>query len=468
MQKRTFVLWARVAAFAIVMAWPAGTVAQSPYGLAARQTIPFVITTGDDLGGGWRTEIFLHNPGSLPVTVQPRLFPISQNIGAMPCSPVTVAPFGASQRRLSALCNVPVGISFGRLELSSLLSVQPGEAEHPSGRIFEATARVSGSGSMFTVESFPQGRLSGNRGFADVLGLRNGFDGQHLWHTDCFATALGEPVPVFVRLIDSAGGQLGNFVSAAIDPTIGVEGARFFDIFNLAGAPGNWENIRAVFSTAAQGGIGGAGVFGYCRVVNDSLGHEAFSIAKYLDSNDDAQEFLVSESRTRIGAPFGVVSEIDHSDLGESNLHIAYFEHPDRIECSIRFVNHPPNLAVFDLGQMRLIDPDDNVVAGGNGQMSFSINLRDKSIHNNGRNGRWIVEVGPNHAIKEGGGLKKGGIITTDYVLTCSTGQGVNQLDIAGHCLMPCVKLGGKGDDMRCSFVTPFQANQPWPNGCYY
>ena len=467
MQKRTIVRWTGVAALAIILTLPAAAGAQSPYGLAAHQTIPFVTTTTDDLGGGWVTEIFIHNPGTLPVTVKPTYLPMSQNTGAIPCSPVTVAPFGTSQIRLWPWCNTPFGLSFGRLDLSSLSSIQPGEATEPGGRIFEATARVSGNGTIFTVEAFPQGRLSGNRRFADVLGLKNGFDGQHQWHTDCFATALGEPAAVFVRLVDGAGGQVGQFVSGAIVPPNGVEGARFDNIFAKAGAPGNWSNIRAAFSTAIQGGIGGAGVFGFCAVVNDTLGTAAFSIAKYLDSNDDAQSFAISESRSITGRPFGVISEIDPDDmLGETNLHVAYFQHPDRIECGIRFINHPPNLAVFNLGQMRLIDPDGNVVAGGPGAMEFSINLRDKSIHNNGRNGRWIIEVGPDAAVKEGGGLKKGGIITTDYVLTCSTGQGVNRLEIAGHCVMPCAK-NGNGNDLRCSFVTPFQVNQPWPNGCY-
>jgi hypothetical protein len=209
-------------------------------------------------------------------------------------------------------------------------------------------------------------------------------------------------------------------------------------------------------------------VFGFCEIVNVTKGTVAFEIAKYLDNNDEAREYVVSGTDTRAAGPFAIISEIDpDSLLGQSNLHIAYFEHPDRVSCSVRFTTHPPDLAVFDLGQIRLIDPDNNVVAGGPHAQSFSINLRDKSMHNNGRNGRWIVEVAPDRAIKDGGGLHNGGLDLTKYVLSCSTGNGTNQLDISGHCIVPCAKAGNKGE-LLCAFVTPFQAVNPWPNGCYY
>jgi hypothetical protein len=445
--------------------WCSAAQAQSPYGLGARQTIPFVVDLDDDRGPIWNTEINVHNPGSLPVTVLPTYFPISQNVGAVSCLPITVAPGGTVEARLHTLCNTPFGLNYGRLELSSLQSVNAGEPDDAGSRIFLATGRVSQlGGRLFTVEGFRQGQLSGNARFAAVSGLKRGLLGTDQWQTDCFAAALSEPVPVFVRLVDGSGLPIGNFASAAIDPNLGIEGAQFPDVFTKVGAPpGNYSNVTALFSTAAQGGVGGAGVFGFCQIVNISHNTEAFEIAKYLDNNDDARQYVVSVSETRAGSPFGIVSEIEpNSLLGESNLHIAYFEHPDRVTCSVRFTTHPPNLAVFDLGQIRLIDPDNNIVAGGLHAQSFSINLREKSVHNNGRNGRWIIEVAPDHAIKEGGGLFKGGLDLTEYVLTCSTGNGVNQLDIGGHCPAPCAKGGGKGNDLFCTFVTPF------PKGCGY
>ena len=44
--------------------------AQSPYGLAARQTIPFVMDYREFEVPVWATEIDIHNPGSQTLTVR--------------------------------------------------------------------------------------------------------------------------------------------------------------------------------------------------------------------------------------------------------------------------------------------------------------------------------------------------------------------------------------------------------------
>src|SRR5215510_14879046 len=106
--------------------------AQSPYGLAARQTIPFVASIGTDRVAQWSTEIYVHDPSPMPFTVEPTYF------GAV----MTATP--------------------GRLELTSLLPIGPstGESPDPADRIFLASARVAGPGARyFTVEGFPQGNL---------------------------------------------------------------------------------------------------------------------------------------------------------------------------------------------------------------------------------------------------------------------------------------------------------------------
>jgi len=433
--------------------------AQSPYGLAARQTIPFVIDQQDLAGGPplWTTELNFHNPGSLPVTVQPVYQPINVNIGPVACNPVTIGPGATVETTLHIVCTPPSGLSYGSLDVSSLNSVNAGEPQDPGGRVFLASARVARAGTFFTVEGFPQGQLSGNVRFAAVNGLKNGSIGPSTWRTGCYATTVGEAVPVFVRLVDGNGQQIGGFASAAIDPGLGIEGAPFNDVFAAVGAPpGNYTNVTALFSTALSGGIGGGGVFGFCLIKNMTTLADAFAISKYLDNNDDGKQHVVSVDQSRFGENYFVFNEIDMDrGFGRSNLHVAYFEHPDKVSCSIRFTSHPEHLAVFDLGQMRLIDPDDNVAAGGAHKMDLSLDLREKSVHDNGRNGRWIIEVAPDHGFKESGGLHKGTLEFSEYVLTCSSGQGMNQLDVIGHCPVDCVKDGGKGDGVLCSFQTP-------------
>jgi hypothetical protein len=462
METRRLATFARLTLAAIVLSSSAAAHAQSPYGLAARQTIPFVIDLQDVAGGPalWLTELDFHNPGSLPVTVQPVYLPINVKIGPVSCNPVTIGPGATLETTLHLLCNTPSGLSFGSLQVSSLNSVNSGEATDPGGRIFLATARIARLGAFFTVEGFPQGQLSGNQRSAAVNGLKSGSVGPNNWRTGCYATTVGEAVPVYVRLVDGNGQQIGNFASAAIDPNLGIEGATFTDVFTAVGAPpGNYTDVTALFSTAPLGGIGGGGVFGFCRIQNTTTFGEAFAIAKYLDNNDDAKQYVVSADKSRVGETFAVVNEIILNDQsGRSNMHVAYFEHPDKVSCSIRFTSHPEELAVFDLGQMRLIDPDDNVAAGGAHKMDFSLDLREKSVHNNGRNGRWIIEVAPDRGFKETGGLHKGSLGFSEYVLTCSSGQGMNQLDMIGRCPVDCAK--DKGNEVVCSFKTPFPVNQ--------
>src|SRR5262249_11545598 len=168
----------------------------------------------------------------------------------------------------------------------------------------------------------------------------------------------------------------------------------FNDVFTAVGAPpGNYRDVTALFSTFVQGGQGGAGVFGFCRVIDVTRDRDAFQIAKYLDNDDEGKEFRTPVSQTRYGRDFVVVSEIDPDDmLGQTNLHVAYFQHPDRIRCELRFTS--PH-STFDQIQMRLIDPDDQVVAGGAHQTFFTFDAEEKSVRHNGQNGRWMGEVAP-------------------------------------------------------------------------
>jgi len=466
METHRLVTSARLAFIALFLCWCLPAQAQSPYGLAARQTIPFVIDQQDEAGGPplWTTEVTFHNPGSLPLTVQPVYLPINLNIGAIVCFPVTLGPGATLVTTLRIMCKTGgAGLTYGSLQISSLNSVNAGEPQDPGGRVFLATARVARPGTFFTVEAFPQGQLSGNVRSAAVTGLKNGSIGPSNWQTGCYATTVGEPVPVYVRLVDHNGQQLGNFASAVIDPNLGIEGAVFSDVFTAVGAPpGNYADVTALFSTAPLGGIGGGGVFGFCLIKNTTTSAYAFALAKYLDNNDDGKQHVVSADQSRFGETFLVVNEIDLNDQsGRSTLHVAYFEHPDKVSCSIRFTSHPEHLAVFDLGQMRLIDPDDNVVAGGAHKMDFSFDLREKSVHNNGRNGRWLIEVAPDRGFKQSGGLHKGSLEFSEYVLTCSSGQGMNQLDPIGHCPVDCAK--DKGNEVVCSFQTPLPVKR-----CYY
>ena len=448
--------------------------AQSPYGRASRQTMPFVLVEGTDRGDVWSTEIDIHNPSSQPITVRLTYFGAAGtfNAGRWLCTPQIVGPFATAEFPLRSACPAltPFGINYGRLELSALPE-RPGPSDDPAAVAFLTSARVFRlGGRYFSVEGFPQGNLSGNKGFAKVTGLKSGLLGGSQWQSRCYAAALNEHVPVFVRLVDANGQPLGTATANLDDPNGSppIEMQPFVDVFTAVGAPpGNYSNVTALFSTA--GGGGGAGVFGLCRIINTSFDVEAFEVAKYADNNDEGRQHSTAVSQTSYGKPFRLVSEVDDDDLTNnrlSNLHLAYFQHPDRVTCRVQY-SCPQKFCTFDMVQVRLIDPDGNVAAGPAGVMqnySFTVDLEEKSQRHAGRNGRWLIEVAPDR-LPMGGQcqawdkfydcLRNGGPYVTPYELDCSSGNGHTQLDIVGQCSVGCQKDPKSKGEAVCAFAKP-------------
>jgi hypothetical protein len=192
-------------------------------------------------------------------------------------------------------------------------------------------------------------------------------------------------------------------------------------------------------------------------MISDMLTNtRAFEVAKYVDDNDDGRQFLTQEQKTAFGSQFAIVSEIPNpSDpVAYSDLHVAYFQHPDRVACTVRWSPGPHPTS--DQIQMRLIDPDGVVVAGGPSLSTFTFDLGEKPSRYKGRNGRWLVEVAPDRAYSSGcGGLCPGGLQVTDYSLTCASGNGHNALDVSGHCKMACTQdaFPPGTTDFHCAFA---------------
>lgn len=437
---------------------------QSPYGLAARQTIPWVVDHRDERGTTlWETEIDIHNPGSVALTVEVsyRGAVGSATPGEIWCGSKTLAPRETSEFQLFPFCNLNPGPqpNYGRLELTALLGKAEDDALEPSQQVFLASARVRSrqiGGSFFTVEGFPEGYLSGNKR-AVATGLKSGFVNGAQWGTVCGAAGLNDQTGVLVRLLDGSGNQIGNSAFFVVDPSSNVEMQVLKDVFAAVGAPpGNYSNVRAEFAATSPFG---PGVFAFCMIVNASdSAKRAFEVAKYLDNNDDGRQYLTQESHI-------VVSEIlrNHSDTN-SNLHLAYFQHPDRVTCTVRW--GPSTYIHFtpDQLQMRLIDSDGQAVSGAGGPHAhtFTFDLEEKPGRHRGRNGRWLVEVAPDRAFASScGELCSGGLDWTPYTLTCASGNGHNVLDITGHCRLDCTKDSTPGStDSFCAFDQPFDPSR--------
>jgi hypothetical protein len=450
----------RMALAVLVLGFSPHVLAQSPYGLAARQTIPWVIDQLDERGPVWETEINIHNPGSAALTVRPTYLGAvtTPTAGSVPCTPQTIGPKETAELSLRAVCPLNQGLNFGRLELTALTpgpaSLDPNE---PSDQIFLASARVARlGGGLFAVEGFPEGNLSGATASAAATGLKNGFVDGSQWQTFCAVAGLNATTQVSVRLNDGLGNNIG-VVNTLVDPPSGIEMQSFADVFAAAGTAGNYSNVTAHFSTNTPA----AGIFAVCMIVENATGKRAFEVAKYLDNNDEGREYHKTVDRTSYGRTFAVVSEIPHPNkpVAFSDLHVAYFQHPDRVSCTVRWTS--PH-STFDQIQMRLIDPDGKVAAGGPHRTFFTVDLPEKPETYSGRNGRWLVEVAPDRAYGKhcGGGLQlcPGGLETTDYSLTCASGNGHNRLDAIGHCQMACRK--DVQQEFLCDFDNPFDPSR--------
>jgi hypothetical protein len=433
--------------------------AQSPYGLAARQSIPWVIDQPSDLQPMWRTEVNVHNPNAGSIRVVPTYLGAvgTPTPGRTTCNPVNINPGATAQFTVGSVCSLNPGLNYGRLELSALV---PGGLEDPSTDIFLANARVVRPGGLFyTVEGFPEGYLSGNKPTAVVTGLKSGLVDGSQWQSFCAGAALNDPTQVIVHLFDGNGNAIGAAAGAPLDPPSSVEMQTFPNVFTAVGAPpGNYGNVTAHFSTFVPGG---PGVSGFCLVVNLTTGERAFQVAKYLDDNDEGRLTDVSQLPT---APTSDVSSIDY-DTAASNLHVAYFQHPDRVHCDVTWTS--PH-STFDQVQMRLIDPDGQVVAGGPHITFFRVDLEEKPLRHGGRNGRWLVEVAPDRAYKgkcDAGELRyvcPGEAEMTPYRLACTSGNGHNQLETIGHCPMTCKKDKGTKKEFLCAFNSPFNGPACW------
>jgi len=453
MSKGNPVPFKQMAVAVLLLGLPASVRAQSPYGLSARQTIPWVIDLVDERGTLWNTEIDVLNPGPASITLTLTYLGAvgTATPGSIPCNPVTVASKATVEFTLHSVCPLAPGPNFGRLEMSSLPT---GGFEEPSDLVFTASARVTQvNGGMFTVEGFPEGYLSGNKTSA-ATGLKNGSVDGSQWRSFCAAAVLNDTIPVFVSLVDGAGNPLGMPVSVILDPSVAIDMESFPDVFAAVGAPGNFTNVTARFSTP----VPGPGVFAVCMIVDNVTGQRAFEVAKYLDNNDEGRQHVTSVSKTAYGRTLAIVSELPRSrPVGFSDLLMAYFQHPDRVFCTVDW-NSPHS--TFDQVQMRLLDPDGNIVAGGPHQNNFIVDLAEKPQRHGGRNGRWLVEVAPDRTYGKhcGGGLGlcPGGLEETPYTVTCSSGNGHNTLDPIGHCQMACPKDPATKMEFLCGFDNPF------------
>ncbi len=423
---------------AAVFLLPGGNaLAQSTDGYHSIQIFPMVVDTAS-----FAQRYNFRNPNLVPIVIKTKYFPANTtsqaNIGPLSCNDINI-PAGKSLAivGLRTLCPglvSQVGSQFGFLHMSEQTN---------ASLTFAAFSRVTNpQGNGFTVEAFPAHTFTSADGVINGLRRLAATANSPTFQTNCFIGNLNElanPLPpgspsttkVHYTLYSNASAVLGQG-DEFLKPG---QFLRMSEIFSYAGAPaGDFDDAYIkIEELNTDTALGEPGIISFCTVQESTTFGADFRIGKQelgagglsypgdiIGSQDNhvARETLVSTD--------GVGRNFEIGTGASSNTHVVYFRHPDFVQCElIDPATSPPNITrllnTYGL-EMRMLDQDGLVVAGGPGVTGWSdFYLGDKTTRNNGANTRYTIEV-------ESNGSNTGS--TRPYKLHCQSGSGHTLGDI--------------------------------------
>ncbi len=427
--RKTFIA-AALSACAAIAATSAS--AQSTDGYHSIQVFPVVV----DSASFTQRFVFRNPDPDNAITVNASFYP---GTGTAQTTPTTCPAFSIpadGQREFTSLRSLCPGMVAG----NTFGYLYTNDAD-PTNKPFAAFSRVSNSaGAGFSVEAFPAHTFTSAD--AVVTGLRRlaASGATPAFQTNCFignlhdvtAPATPTTTEVFYTLYDSNNAQVGSTTSVMLTPG---KLTRLLDVFTTAGAPaGNYDNVRVKFEEV---GPDEPGLMTYCTVQDNTSFGADFRIGKQEQgfstpySSIGAQDDSVSRDSVAFQDLFlsGDVSprQFDIPAGAFSNTHVIYFRHPDRIQCELVNPATDVRLTPDDSLEMRLLDGQGNLVAGGNNVIGFSeIYLGDKTDRNFGANGRYSIEVE-----SSGAGLNVNQL--RNYGIHCQSGSGHSVADIVRY-----------------------------------
>ncbi|CAN5116148.1 hypothetical protein BH11PSE14_BH11PSE14_10890 [soil metagenome] len=372
--------------------------AQSTDGYHSIQVFPLVVDTTS-----FAQRFSFRNPNSTTLTIKTVFYPATNFASQSPqaCNDVVIAPGKTatvdSLRNLCLVTNVsslPAGSQFGYLYMT-----QTGSTHLP----FAAFSRYfNPAGVGASVEAFPAETFTS----ADLVvnGLRSiaATGGQPTYQTNCFVGVLNETsassgtIHINYALRDSVGNLIGNAGSLDLTPGKIV---RLLDVFAAVGAVGNYNDAQFYVDETA---LPDPGLISYCTVQDNTSFGADFRIAKqetaaggqaYPGDIVGAQDNIAARntltSVDAIGRTFSILAGAN------ANTHIVYFRHPDFVSCELIDPNTTSTRVLPSYGlEMRLLDPNGLVLAGGNNVTGFGdVYLGDKAQRNGGSNTRYRIEV---------------------------------------------------------------------------
>ncbi len=404
--------------------------AQTTDGYHSIQIFPVVVDTAS-----FAQRFSFRNPNPSPVTITPKYFPANGTTATILTCPDIVIAAGktATVTSLRTMCPaLPTGSQFGFLYTSETT------ANNLPYAGFSRVANPQGNG--FAVEAFPAHTFTSADSVVNGIRRLAAAAGQPTFQTNCFVgnlndvTPAGSPVstPIHYTLYDSAGNTIGTGGDLSLVPGQVV---RLLDVFATGGAPaGDFNDASVKFEEL---GPDEPALMAFCTVQDNTSFGADFRVAKQelgaggqafpgdvIGSQDNHVTRNTLTTVDSVGRSFTIAAGAN------VNTHMVYFRHPDYVQCEI--IDPGTNvraLAAYGL-EIRMLDQDGLVVAGGNNITGFpEIYLGDKTDRNGGSNTRYRIEV-------EDSGVNSAA--SRSYKLHCQSGS--------GHTLGDLIKYQVAGD----------------------
>ena len=395
-----------------------GALAQTTDGYHSIQIFPVVVDTAS-----FTQRFNFRNPNDVQVSITPKYYPAQGTSSGILTCPDIVIQGGktATFTSLRQICpSLAAGSQFGFLYTSEL---------SPSSLPYAGFSRVANpQGNGFSVEAFPAHTFTSADSVINGLRRRAASGPNPAFQTNCFIGNLNEvtasgpsTTPVEYTLYNSASTVIG---SGTVNLAPGAY-VRLLDVFAAGGAAlGDYDDAQMkVVELNNNVDLGEPGIISFCTVQDNSSFGADFRIAKqevgnggmaYPGDSLGAQDNHVARETLVDADAVGRAFEIGTG--ASANTHVIYFRHPDYVQCEV--INPSTGLrAVAGYGlEIRLLDPDGVVVAGGDNITGWSdVFLGDKTERNGGANTRYTVEV-------EDSQVNTGAVRA--YKLHCRSGSG--------------------------------------------
>ena len=418
------------AAVLLALACPL-TSAQSTDGFHTLLVFPVVVDSTSFTQSFWFKSL-----AGQRATIVPTFYP-SAGGAPVPCPSFSATSASASVPSLRALCpGLAAGSQFGMLTVAVQWANQPvGYNPRVSG--FSRVSNMAGAG--FGVEAYPLQTFT--TAFASVTGLQRraaSVAGPAL-QTNCFLGMLPSTA-------DSTKGTTVHLsLRAAGDAPLGNQGLldlvpgrleRILDVFAGAGAPaGDYENASILVRPDKPYDAGDTGLLAFCTVQDNTSFNADLRMAKseggstYLKGDWEGLADQLASRRTYDSADLALPGQPARKFVlpagSFQNTHAYYFRHPDIVGCILMNSALFEPFGYYDGVEMRLLDEEGNVIAGGDGVVGFrDLQSGDKLARGRGSNARYFLQV------ERSGDLSDQEIA---YAIICESGSGHTPGDLVRY-----------------------------------